>query len=275
MPDRTTKFASTLLVGLLAAATFFAGANKAASAVDACLSGPKGSPPQGGHWYYRLDRATKRHCWYVGEEREKQARSNVAQTAKPASPQQKETAMPPSVANARAELTGAEPSEADAVKPAPPLSAGPDNQGAKPPAADPQRSAVASRWPDQSGARASSNAAPNKSNSGTVANSPSAFAAGQLAADGPGTASSSAQTLLIVIVAALVLAAGMGTAIFRFGSTRRADRNLADAASTPPQVYPNANAPTRRVDLPSRRREAAVPNEITELLCRLSREAAT
>jgi hypothetical protein len=273
MPDRTTKFASTLLVGLLAAATFFAGANKATSAVNACLSGPKGPPPQGGHWYYRLDRATKRHCWYVGEDREKQARSNVAQTAKPASPQQKETAMPPSVANARAELTGAEPSEAVAAKPAPPLSAGPDNQAANTPAADLQRSAVASRWPDQSGARASSSATPNKSNSETVANSPSAFAAAQLAADGPsGTVSSSVQTLLIVIVAALVLAAGMGTAIFRFGSTRRVDRNVADADRTPPQAHPNANAPARRVDL---RREAAVPNEITELLCRLSREAAT
>lgn len=271
MPNRTTKFASTLLAGFLAAATFFAGANKAAYAVDACLSGPKGTPPQGGHWYYRLDRATKRHCWYVGEEREKQARSNAAQTTKPASPQQKETAIPPSVANARAELTSAEPSEAASAKSAPPLSAGPDNQGANA-AADLQRSAVASRWPDQSGATAPSNATPSKSNSGTVANSPSAFA-GQLAADVP--ASSSVQTLLIVIVAPLVLAGAMGTAIFRFGSTRRVDRNVADADRTPPQVYPNANAPARRVDLPSRRCESAVPNEITELLSRLSREAAT
>ena len=29
--------------------------------------GPKGDCSQGSHWYYRIDRATKRHCWYLGE----------------------------------------------------------------------------------------------------------------------------------------------------------------------------------------------------------------
>ena len=30
-----------------------------------CLSAPNSAAPQGSHWYYRLDRATKRKCWYV------------------------------------------------------------------------------------------------------------------------------------------------------------------------------------------------------------------
>jgi hypothetical protein len=37
-----------------------------ASRADDCLSGPTGVSPQGTHWYYRVDRATGRHCWYLG-----------------------------------------------------------------------------------------------------------------------------------------------------------------------------------------------------------------
>jgi hypothetical protein len=28
-----------------------------------CLAAPNGPLPQGGHWYYRTDRATQRKCW--------------------------------------------------------------------------------------------------------------------------------------------------------------------------------------------------------------------
>jgi hypothetical protein len=35
-------------------------------AADECLSGPRGTAPQGSHWYYRVDRSTGRHCWYLG-----------------------------------------------------------------------------------------------------------------------------------------------------------------------------------------------------------------
>ncbi len=37
-------------------------------AADSCLSTPKGATPPGSHWYYRLDRVTKRQCWYLREE---------------------------------------------------------------------------------------------------------------------------------------------------------------------------------------------------------------
>ena len=35
-----------------------------ASAND-CLAAPNSPAPQGSHWYYRLDWATQRKCWYV------------------------------------------------------------------------------------------------------------------------------------------------------------------------------------------------------------------
>ncbi len=39
-----------------------------ASQADDCLSKPNAPSPQGTHWYYRIDRATQRHCWYLGVE---------------------------------------------------------------------------------------------------------------------------------------------------------------------------------------------------------------
>jgi hypothetical protein len=41
-----------------------------ATAVHAaqCIAKPNASAPQGKHWYYRTDRATKRQCWYLGAE---------------------------------------------------------------------------------------------------------------------------------------------------------------------------------------------------------------
>jgi hypothetical protein len=38
------------------------------TAADGCLTTPKGATPAGSHWYYRLDRVTKRQCWYLREE---------------------------------------------------------------------------------------------------------------------------------------------------------------------------------------------------------------
>jgi hypothetical protein len=34
-------------------------------AATSCLEVPVGQPPEGEHWYYRLDRETQRKCWYV------------------------------------------------------------------------------------------------------------------------------------------------------------------------------------------------------------------
>ena len=37
-------------------------------AADECIEKPNAPAPQGSHWYYRIDRATKRQCWYLGAE---------------------------------------------------------------------------------------------------------------------------------------------------------------------------------------------------------------
>lgn len=37
------------------------------AAAETCLSAPNGAAPKGQHWYYHLDRATQRKCWYLHE----------------------------------------------------------------------------------------------------------------------------------------------------------------------------------------------------------------
>jgi hypothetical protein len=40
-----------------------------ATRAEDCLAGPNTQSPQGSHWYYRIDRATHRKCWYLGAQR--------------------------------------------------------------------------------------------------------------------------------------------------------------------------------------------------------------
>src|SRR5262245_38564892 len=39
---------------------------KSGHAESQCLAAPNATAPEGRHWYYRLDRATGRRCWYLG-----------------------------------------------------------------------------------------------------------------------------------------------------------------------------------------------------------------
>jgi len=83
MANRTAKFVAAIFASFLAGANFAAVAENAAKPADSCLSGPKGAVPAGGHWYYRIDRATKRHCWYIGEEKDKTAAAVPRDAAAP------------------------------------------------------------------------------------------------------------------------------------------------------------------------------------------------
>jgi hypothetical protein len=53
-------------VGLFATGTMLS-TNYSTLAADDCLAGPNRPPAQGGHWYYHLDRANNRKCWYLVE----------------------------------------------------------------------------------------------------------------------------------------------------------------------------------------------------------------
>ena len=70
MSKRSAQFVAALSVSVLAGANLATVTDLRAQAAtaDDCLTAPKGVTTPGGHWYYRIDRATKRQCWYLREE---------------------------------------------------------------------------------------------------------------------------------------------------------------------------------------------------------------
>ena len=293
MPRRTAKFVSALFAGVLVGIPLATISHGATPAAEDCLSAPKDQAPRGSHWYYRIDHATKRHCWYLKDEKLSQnAAATPAPPAKPISPNEA-AATQRSIADAHAEL----PAQTTIEQPkrsagfAPAIAA---DASIATPAAETQRSLIASRWPEQSGT-ASPTVSPSTADDSTVAApsdleataSPTAAAAPLAAADAsPEKTPGSIQMLLLVILGALALAGLIGSAVFRFGNLRwigrrkiQVDRRAiweqanVDRRFSP--VDPDSGTRIRRDDIPWELRTADDPNgRIQDMLARLARSAA-
>jgi hypothetical protein len=303
MQNRTAKFVSAIFASLLASAVLTTISPSAARAAEDCLSGPKNQAPQGGHWYYRIDHATKRHCWYLGEERERLSQTappNSSPSTKPMAPKT-DAAMQRSISDAHAELTPptrVEETSAAAGQRAPATASNTasteNSQLANAWDANTQPSLIASRWPEQSGLVSSASAGPTTANSGTDvqpdsgAAPPSVVAAVPLAAADSSSESpaGSIRMLLVVIAGALAFAGITGATVFRFGRIRQAGRHkirgdrraIWDSADTDhrsPAPYTRGDVSMRRADIHSARREADdASRRIAEMLTQLRRSAA-
>lgn len=244
MSNRTAKFLSALFASVLAGAPLGTMPQGAASAAEECLSAPKGASPEGSHWYYRIDRATKRHCWYLGQrDKHSQTASHSTRSEKSAAAKTESSAQR-SIADARAELpAGAVLQQANrddgAVRAASPdpvtvaentqTQTTANTQTTAPAWPDPQGSVVASRWPDLPAASTAINPPPGVTQlatsqpSNAAATPPAAVAAAPVAAaDSPRqTQSGSLPMLLAVITGALALAGIIASVVFKFGGIRR------------------------------------------------------
>jgi hypothetical protein len=56
---------SIALVATLLVWSVSVGAPTITARADDCLAEPNSPAPAGSHWYYHLDRATQRKCWYI------------------------------------------------------------------------------------------------------------------------------------------------------------------------------------------------------------------
>jgi hypothetical protein len=281
---------SAVFASVLAGISLNTASYAATPAADECLSAPKGPAPEGSHWYYRIERGTKRHCWYVRELAEKVApsvSSNAAPPAKPATPKA-EPAIRGSVANARAELPTAQTRDAATTSavPAPePAAPGPTSQAVNPPAVSDASTTpspvITSRWPDPSGATPP--AAPEQTEAAdtdadvqpavpTAAPPPVALAAADAPVEKPQPRFGPIPMLSIVMITALALAGLIGSAIVRFGGRRRRSRidiamdrdAMWDAIGTDPRsALPQPNAAARVPRRPgfTLPRELQVPRE--------------
>lgn len=166
MKNSAAKFVLAVLATALAGSPLFAApeaepapAEKEKPA-DTCLLGPSASTPPGGHWYYRIDRANKRNCWYLGDAKGKAARKPAVDeeaaaaekpalekpvAAKPAAPAKKPVAQR-AVTDARAEWQSQRAVEPEsrpaAVKPWPGAAI------ADAPSADETQKPATTRWPE-------------------------------------------------------------------------------------------------------------------------------
>jgi hypothetical protein len=240
MANRTAKFVSTIFASVLAGTPLATLSHDAAHAADDCLVAPKDETPEGGHWYYRIDHANKRQCWYLREESEKLSQTpapNSSRSAKPISPKT-ESPMQRSVADAHAELpaqTGIEPPRRkEALIPALPAGTAvrENNAGAGAPSAATQQSVIGWRWPDPSSANLSAVPAPNSVSPVTSVSAPPpsqptpVLTAGPFAAADPSSEppTYSVRMELAMLLGALALAGIVGSAIFKLVSWRRPRR---------------------------------------------------
>lgn len=112
MSKKLTFAVSGILAASVAAASLGMSSGRAA---DECLRGPKGSAPEGSHWYYRVDRSTGRHCWYLGAKGAK-----VRQTSSRSSSRKRPAPPPAEKATPAAKIEPAAKAAAPAIEPATP-----------------------------------------------------------------------------------------------------------------------------------------------------------
>lgn len=79
-------FASIALVATLLISGVGVTAPPTTGRADDCLTAPNSPAPQGSHWYYRLDRATQRKCWYVRAPGQPAQQAAAPATTGPATP---------------------------------------------------------------------------------------------------------------------------------------------------------------------------------------------
>lgn len=261
MQRRTAAFALAVFVGSAAGIGLSAIPGNAAHAADECLSGPKASTPAGGHWYYRIEKGTKRKCWYLADEggkTNKAASTTVSDSTEPDPPPAKSKVTKPSVANARAELTAtSDDQQALAETTWPPMpdrsaaATAPDNQPTRDTAAastpatpNAQGWNMASRWPEPAAVNstdpqtkpvqmASNDAAPPATAPAPapVAAPPPVAAAPAPVAEHPALAAQSDddvlspfRILLIGLTIALALTAVLGSVLFKALANRRREK---------------------------------------------------
>jgi hypothetical protein len=57
--------APNVFVAIVIVSAMSAGAGAVQARAEGCLAGPNASSPAGQHWYYRIDRSSRRKCWYL------------------------------------------------------------------------------------------------------------------------------------------------------------------------------------------------------------------
>jgi hypothetical protein len=160
MANRAVKFLSAVSAGIVASAPVAMIPMSAVGATEECLTTPKDETTPGKHWYYRIERGTKRHCWYLrheGETSSQAAPSTPVRRTAPEVAPVRETKLARPAADAHAELPSPQSIVVADLKSSPTTPAtSVDPRGAEPKLSNnaspvTAQSPVASRWPQPTG----------------------------------------------------------------------------------------------------------------------------
>ena len=157
MTNLAVKFLSAVSAGIVVSAPIAMIPLSTVSAAEECLTTPKDETPRGKHWYYRIERGTKRHCWFLREEGETSSQAATSMPARRAAPEvarDREAKLAPSAADAHAQLPLPQRSiEADLkISPTTPVDArAADQKLSNNASPETTHSPVASRWPEPTG----------------------------------------------------------------------------------------------------------------------------
>ena len=164
MPNLAGKFLSALSAGIVGGAAIAMIALSTVGAAEECLTRPKDETPAGKHWYYRIERGTKRQCWYLREQSDTAPQAATIRLASPDGAPHGEAELARSAADAHAELPSSPQNLVETqLRPArstPTTSVslrGPEQKVSNNASPETVDSAVASRWPDLTGAFSSAN----------------------------------------------------------------------------------------------------------------------
>ncbi|MGJ4929830.1 hypothetical protein ACQR1I_27875 [Bradyrhizobium sp. HKCCYLS2038] len=115
MTNRTANLLPCVAAVALAGAAAVTIEFSPASAADECLAKPAGTPA-GKHWFYRVDRTTKKQCWYLGDDR---GTHGASLTMRKLASHRAREPLSSSAADAHAEIQSPPNRAADEVKPSP------------------------------------------------------------------------------------------------------------------------------------------------------------
>jgi hypothetical protein len=265
MPTRTMHLRPALLaIGL---ATGCLG-GPLDSAADDCLAKPNAPSPPGQHWYYHLDRATHRECWYLGVPGAKVRARPQQATTSPERPTSRPVAQP--VRQPPAPVATPAPAD-DEIAPAE-TAVTRDEATVTPP----------SRWSSVSPSPAPLQTEPQplRSINAQVQPSPAREADEEMpliwpilspaelaAAEQPATASASLAQLAALLAVVLGLAALVARLAFRFSAMRKRGgaKALEQRSATARREIPRRPAKVTRPRSPAPGMEASVRGLLHEL----------
>jgi hypothetical protein len=270
MTHRATKFVSAISAGMVVSVPFATISPRTVEAAEECLTKPKEVTPPGQHWYYRIERGSKRHCWYEKTEISSHAAlSRRVPRATTVASRESEPASTRASADAYAELGLPQSAVGNNQQvPQPTLAASADPKGAGQDQPDnvadeSPKSLIASRWPEPTGVFFSTSAGPAPSSfavaSATPDAKPDASTDTDLTPKAAPVALTTAEThamgtptslemLLLATFGAITIAGFAGSSVFLLARMRRRPQSHASLSRGP--QWPPAESVDRTRRLP-------------------------